>query len=128
MPVFREDHNQEYRNGVLVSDVVVQTDITVEANTSTLLNKALQALATNQDFLDLPNPTPGNTTYLAQAPIPGGTLTAAQLGVALRIVRTQVDSLTRQNNELVAQNIALTRQVNGLIRLLLRDLQDISDT
>lgn len=54
-----------------------------------------------------------NAAYLAQPAIPASP-TLAQLTAATRIIRDQVDALTRQSN--------------ALIRLELADLEDVSDT
>jgi hypothetical protein len=75
------------------------------ANYEALLQKAEQAIANNIAALALPDPTPGNQTYLGIA-----SPTNAQ-------VVAQVKSLTQQNNALVAQVTALTRQMNAMIRL-----------
>lgn len=70
-------------------------------NAGTVRQRAAQALA-------------GNTTYLGHAAVPSGTLTTAQLSSIARQLTDQVDAITRQNN--------------GIIRLLLNQLDDISDT
>jgi Zn-dependent alcohol dehydrogenase len=74
---------------ILAAEQAAQAaDATRIANGETLRAKATQALATN-------------AAYLAQPAIPGGTLTAAQLGAALRIVRAQLDATTKQNNAII---------------------------
>lgn len=84
-PITRNDRDQVFdRNGNVVSEKVVERDITEESNDSTLRQRADQALAGLR--------TLSNTT---------GTLTAAQLSDAVRL---------------------LARAVNALIRLALRKL------
>ncbi len=80
---------------------------TAAANQATIQTQAQGALATNTTALGLPDPTPGNTTYLAI-----GSPTNVQ-------VTAQVRALTQQNNALSAQVVALTQQNNKLIRLAL---------
>lgn len=95
-------------------------------NADSLRAKAEAALATNaaalalpdptpgnDAYLALPDPTPGNDAYLAQPAIPPSP-TLAQLVAAVRVIRDQVDALTRQNSALVDQVDALTRQNNAL--------------
>lgn len=74
----RTDRNQTFRDGVLVSDIEVEVDITAEVEESTLRDQARTA------FLN-------NKTYIASKP------TTA---------------------EALAQVKALTRQMNGLIKLV----------
>lgn len=69
-------------------------------NKDALASRGGQALATN-------------ATYLAQPAIPASP-TLVQLTAAVRVIRAQVD--------------ALTRQANSLIKLALSDLDDISGT
>jgi hypothetical protein len=76
MAVTRTDRNQVFRDGQLVSEQVVQVDVTVEVNDQTLRDRAQTALANNQAFLALATPT------TAQA-------------------ITQVKALTRQTNALI---------------------------
>lgn len=90
-----------------------------DANVVALVEKALAAIQTNIDALALPDPTPGNNTYLGHAAIPAGTLTTAQLSVIVRLLSDQVDALTRQANGSFAQLTALTKQNTALLRLLL---------
>jgi hypothetical protein len=93
---------------------LIQARVTTQ---STLASKAQTALTNNIAALALPDPTPGNQTYLGHAAIPAGTLTTAVLSNIARQLSDQVDSLTRQNDALVAQVTALTRQMNAMIRL-----------
>lgn len=84
-------------SAVLAAQVEATTAAT---NAGTLKTKAKQALATN-------------AAYLAQPAIPASP-NLATLTAAVRVIRQQVD--------------ALTRQVNGLIRLELSSLDDVSDS
>lgn len=70
------------------------------ANEQTVRERATRALTTNQAFLDLPDYPASPTT--------------AQRDQAIRA--------------LIAQDRALTRQVNAIIRLLTQVFDDISDT
>lgn len=57
MAVTRTDHDQTYAGGVLVSDTLVQRDVTTEANAATLRTQAGNALAANRTYLALAAPT-----------------------------------------------------------------------
>lgn len=103
------------------------TDTNV-ANQLTLFDRAQNAIQTNIDALNLPDPTDQNIAYLGHAAIPAGTLTAAQLSVIVRTLSDQLDATTRQNNALVAQVRALTKQNTTLIRLLLGVTDDLAGT
>lgn len=97
--VFRTDVNQvSDGKGNVISQQTVQVDITAE----TIQQRALAAIA-------------GNQAYLGHAAIPAGAaLTTTQLTTAVRLMVAQVDALTRQNG--------------ALIRLLLAQFDDASDT
>ena len=107
MAITRNDVDEVYGPGGLISSTPVVRDITLTSNQITLRQQAQAALATNAAALALPDPTPNNTTYLAI-----GSPSNAQ-------VVAQVRALTQQNNALVAQVTALTQQNNKLIRLAL---------
>lgn len=109
-------------------DAVEAAETAAAANERTLQERAEAAVQTNVDALNLPDPTDANTAYLGHAAIPAGTLTAAQLSVIARTLSDQVDSLTRQNNAVVAQVRALTKQNTTLIRLLLGLVDDTAGT
>ena len=64
MPITRTDRNQVFSNGKLVSEEVVETDITAEAVEFDLASKARAALAANDAFLAIGAPT--NAQVLAQ--------------------------------------------------------------
>lgn len=89
---------------------------TLNANQDVLDAKAQTALATNISALALPDPTPGNTTYIGIAS-PSNAQVAAQ-----------VKALTQQNNALYAQVTALTKQNTALIRLALGLLDSTAGT
>lgn len=99
-----------------------------EANGAAVTARIAAAITANIAVLALPDPTPGNNTYLGLAAIPAGTLTAAVLGNQLRPVRLQVDALTRQNNALRDQVVALTRQITAIERHIGNKLDDVSGT
>lgn len=79
-------------------------------NFTTIRASANNALTTNIAALALPDPTPGNTTFLA-LPVPTQAQTLAQ-----------VKALTNQMTALRNQVIALTKQNTALIRLVLGKL------
>lgn len=126
-PITRNDVDEVFdAQGNVVSSTAVVRDVTEETNYSSLREKAASALATNATalalpdptpgndaYLALPDPTPGNDAYLAQPAIPASP-TLALLVAAVRVIREQVDALTRQNSALVDQVDALTRQNNAL--------------
>lgn len=86
MTITRTDHNETWADGALVTDDVVEVDVTAEVVTLDLHGKARQALAANATFLALAAPT---------------------------------------NAQVLAQTKRLTREVNGIIRLLIgADLLD----
>jgi hypothetical protein len=76
----RTDHNQTWRNGSLVSDVVVMYDDTATLNQQTIATALAQALADLQAILDANDPA-------------AGTLTAAALSNAVRHLSTAVKTL-----------------------------------
>jgi len=86
MSMLRTDRNQTFDSqGNLLSEEVVEVDITAEVVEYDLHDKARQALATNADFLDLTAPT---------------------------------------NAQTLQQVRALTRQMSGLTRLILREFSE----
>lgn len=88
MAVLRSDKDQVWAaDGNLLSSVDVQRDITNEANTTSLQQRAQTALTNNQTFLALPSPT--NTQVLAQ-----------------------VRALTRQVNALIRLQLALLADIS----------------
>lgn len=64
MAVTRNDKNQVFRDGVLQSEDVVQTDVTAEAVLFDLAVKVRQAIDANSAFLAIGSPT--NAQVLAQ--------------------------------------------------------------
>jgi hypothetical protein len=85
MATFRADHNQTWNaDGLLLSDVEVQVDVTTEVNEQAIRDAARLALTANRSFLALSSPT---------------------------------------NAQNAAQIKALTRQNQGVIRLLLGALE-----
>jgi hypothetical protein len=100
MAILRNDKDQVFRDGQVVSETIVVRDVTQEVNEETVRDRARQAFTGNQAFLSLP-------AYPA-------TPTTAQRDQAIRALLQQTESLTRQTN--------------ALIRLQLQDLDDVSDT
>ena len=87
MAVLRSDRNQQFdQHGNLLSEQLVQTDVTAESVLFDLATKARAAIAANQTFLGLGSPT--NLQTLAQ-----------------------VQSLTKQVNALIRLQ---ARQITGL--------------
>lgn len=86
--------------GNVIETKTIQVDTTVFDNRDQLRARASHALTTN-------------AAYLAQPAVPASP-TNAQLIAAVRVIRQQVD--------------ALTRQANGLIRIELSQLDDITDS
>lgn len=78
--------------------------------------KAVTALTNNATFLALADPTAANNTYLALANPSTAQVTA------------QVRALTQQSNAYAAQIIALTKQVNALIRIDANQLDSTGGT
>lgn len=78
--ITRTDRNQTFQDGQLVSEEVVEVDVTEQVVTLDLHTKARNALTSNKAFLQDNTPT---------------------------------------NAEVLAQVRALTRQMNGLIRLII---------
>lgn len=64
MTIYRTDRNQTFQNGQLVSEEVVQVDITAEATEYDLHQKARAALTANATFLAIASPT--NAQAIAQ--------------------------------------------------------------
>lgn len=64
MTVTRSDRVQQFRDGQVISDQAVSTDVTVEAVVFDLAAKGRAAIATNITFLALSSPT--NAQTLAQ--------------------------------------------------------------
>lgn len=84
MTIYRTDRNQVFnRQGQMLSEQVVQVDVTAEVTSADIESKARSALASNVTYLGLGSPT---------------------------------------NAQVAAQVRALTRQINGLIRLRFADL------
>lgn len=78
----------------------VAKDAAAVTNRPVLETKAAQALATN-------------ATYLAQPAIPAGALTNTQRDQALRVIRAQVDALTKETNALIRLAIGRLDSVDG---------------
>lgn len=85
-------------------------------NKNILQSKAQAAIATNITAVGLPDPIPGNTTYLAIV-----SPTNPQIAA-------QVKALTTQNNALINQVLALTKQNTALIRLALGQTDIVTGT
>lgn len=94
----------------------------------TLLKKAHTAIQTNIDALGLPDPTDANNAYLGHAAIPAGTLTATQLSAIIRTLSDQLDATTRQNNALIAQVRALTKQTTAILRITVGAVDQLAGT
>lgn len=97
-------------------DAAAAAFVDYDNNRAVLAAKAVAALTSNATFLALPDPTTGNTTYLAI-----GNPNNAQ-------VVAQVRALTQQSNAYAAQLIALTKQMDVLIRLAANRLDSAAGT
>jgi len=92
-----------------------------------LLSKAQTAIQTDIDALALPDPTANNNTYLA-SPALVSNATAAQVQAYVRLMDTQIRALTNQNNSIIAQLRAITRQVVTLLRVALNKFDSTEGT
>lgn len=97
MTITRTDRNQRFADGVLVSEDVVQTDITAETVRADIVTKARNALAANQAFINRYNggasPTQAQVvTYMQTA--------ARELSAIIRLlgcVLPELDDLLVEN-------------------------------
>lgn len=80
MAITRTDRNQIWANGSLVSEEVVQVDITADATRKDLLTKAANALTANATFQAIGSPT--NAQVLAQV-----RLLTRQVNALIRLAR-----------------------------------------
>jgi len=92
-----------------------------------LLSKAQTAIQTDIDALALADPTSNNNTYLA-SPTLVASATAAQVQAYVRLMDTQLRALTNQNNSIIAQLRAITRQVVTLLRVALSKFDSTEGT
>lgn len=133
MTIFEERRNQEWQNGVLVFDEVVQVDVTAPAIEFELHGKARTALAGNEAALGLV--TTGRNAC-ATAVTNADTIIATAGGSTAAVngkVNATAQEVKRLANVLDAdlvQTGRALRQASALIRLLIGDdlLVENSDT